>query len=299
MVRTSRTRSVVAAAAALVAAGLAAATAQAGSPKTAYEARMQARPDTVQYRCVLGDDADGARLRIRLEQRDVALLQSIHPPADVAHAHAQLLAAAQALLASSRRALPSYVRLAALRRRAQADGVVSATEQHRLQDEFTKIAMRTAPPRKVGAMLGAALREFRRRGYEVEPKGPPKPVYERRVQALVDAAGKPRFSAAGTAAELRSELLRQASAAAGPALALGDITPAEPVAYAQQKLTAGLCERVRLLRGFAATLLKRHDATGVRAVRLNARDVDELAGRLYEAAFDDYRAAGYRIRPPR
>ena len=275
------------------------------TPREAYDARMQARIDVVAAQCYSPDPGIAARQAVARYRQALAQLEAIEPPPDAAHEHSELIAAMRLYVATAEKRVAPSEKLAALLARARADGRVSPAEQAQIQRRQQELLRRYVPPRSAGKREGDALRALRRKGYDVEPKGPPKAEYVRRVQALVDAAGNPArsFRTTTSSADLRAQLRRGRDVTWLAARTLDDITPPDKVAYAQQQLVGALCNRGRLYENIAIALPGRSAPRLVRFGLVNARDADRIGGDLYRSAIVEYRRAGYRIRaaagPPR
>jgi hypothetical protein len=268
------------------------------SPRQAYQARMQARIDIVAAQCYSADPGVAARQAVARYREALAQLEAIEPPRDAARAHRELVAVMRIYVAAAEKRVAPSERLASLIARARADGQVSPAERAQIQRREQELLLRYLPPRSAGGREGDALRELRRKGYDVEPKGPPKAEYVRRVQALVDSAGDPAksFETTMSSARLRAQLRRDRDAAWRAARTLDDITPPDKVASAQRLLVGGLCNRGRLYDEIATSLERRSTPQLVRFSLVNARDADHIAGDLYRSALATYRRAGYRIK---
>jgi hypothetical protein len=280
--------------------GAATTTAPPSSSTVTYEQQMQARTALFTPQCFASDPTKGQRERMAYFDRAADDLEAIDPPADVAREHRQLIEATRGYEANVRRLLPRYDRLARLIKDAQADGVVDSKEAAPIREENQELFTESLPPRRLSDKESAALRAIKRKGYDVQQKGPPKPEYERRVQALVDQAGKPSlsFRATTSAAGLRSQLQRQSEIANRAARALGGITPPLNALNGQVKLSGALCQRAQRYHDYTVTLKHMNDARTVNGILQDARDIDRILG-VYEAAFSDFRAAGYRLHPAR
>jgi hypothetical protein len=275
------------------------ATAATAASKPDYERRMQSRIALFTPQCFSDDPATAQREKIARSQRAVRELEAIEPPGGVAAAHRRLMEGERGVLATLRKFLPRYERLSQTIRRARADGEIDGKEQSKIQNESQQLLVQSQPPRRIQMLQGSAFREFRRKGYDVMQKGPPKREYERLVQALVDRAGSPSRSFRNTtsASNLRAQLLRVRGITYRAARALGAITPRQDVINAQSKLVLGLCARARNYAGYAETLKRRDPRANVRLMLRDARDMDRILG-VYPGAFKDYRGARYNIRPP-
>jgi hypothetical protein len=274
-------------------------TAATTASKPDYERRMQSRTALFTPQCFSDDPATAQREKIARSQRAVRELDAIEPPATVAAAHRRLIEGERGVLATLRKFLPGYERLSQTIRRARTDGEIDGKEQRQIQKESQQLLVRSQPPRRIQVLQSSAFREFRRKGYDVMQKGPPKREYERRVQALVDQAGSPSRSFRNTtrASDLRAQLLRVRGITYRAARALGAITPRQDVINAQNKLVGGLCARARSYAGYAETLKRLGRQANVRLMLRDAREMDRILG-VYPVAFKDYRSAGYDIRPP-
>jgi hypothetical protein len=245
-----------------------------------------------------------ARQALQRSRTALAQLEVIEPPKDAEHAHRELIATTRALTAVAARRIPPSVKLSALIKQARADGRITSDEQAQIQKRQQDLLLKYLPSREVGKREGDAFRELRRKGYDIEPKGPPKPEYVGRVQQLVDAAGTPAksFKTTTDTADLQAQLQSQRDIAWHAARRLDDITPPDKASYAQQQLVGALCNRGRLYDDMARELARRSTPQLVRFALINARDADRI-GSLYVSAIEEYRRAGYRIRaatgPPR
>jgi hypothetical protein len=268
--------------------------------KAGYERAMQARMDVFAAQCLSPDPGVAARQTVARWRLAVRQLAAIEPPAAVATAHQTLIAVTRAYLRTAVRRIAPSDRLSALIRRARADGRITDDEQTLIRNRQNDLLLQYLVPTSVGKRQGDVLRAFLRRGYAIEPKGPPKPEYVRRVQTLVDAAGNPRKSIRDTAeiagaGGLLAQLRRLRDAAWRSARAVDDITAADRVSEAQRKLIGALCDRGRLYDDLAQGLEAHPTAVFRRAAEINGRDADRIGGDLYRGALEDYRAAGYRI----
>ena len=268
------------------------------SPKHAYEARMQARIDLVVAQCYSPDPGVAARQALARVRAALRQLEAIRPPRDAAHAHRELIAATRVEAAVAAKRVRPAKRLAALIEHARADGRITPAEQTAIQQRQQALLVRYLVPRSIGKREGDALRELRRKGYDVAPKGPPKAEYVRRVQTLVDAAGNPAksFRTTTSASDLRKQLVRQRDVAWRAARTLDGITPPRRAIYAQQQLVGALCDRGRLYDDMARALAVRGTPQLVRFSLINARDADRIGSDLYRSAIEQYRRAGYRVR---
>ena len=266
---------------------------------------MQARIDLTVAQCYSPDPGVAARQALARVREALRQLEAIRPPDDAAHAHRELVAAVRGEVAVAAKRVAPSERLAALVARARADGRITPAEQQRIQRRQQELLVKYLVPRSVGKREGDALRELRRKGYAVEPKGPPKPAYVRRVQALIDQAGNPTksFRATTSAADLRAQLRRRRDLAWHVARMLDDITPPDKASYAQQQLVGALCDRGRLYDDLGRGLESQPTPQLVRFGLVNARDADRMGSNLYRSAIEEYRRAGFRIRaangPPR
>jgi hypothetical protein len=269
------------------------------APREVYEARMQARIDVVAAQCYSPDPRIAARQAVARYRQALAQLEAIKPPADAAHAHGELIAVVRIYVAAAEKRVAPSEKLAAMTTRARADGHVSRTEQAQIRQRQQELLRRYAPPRSAARREGDALRELRRKGFDVEPKGPSKADYVRRVQALVDAAGNPTksFRTTTSSADLRAQLRRRREAAWRAARTLDDITPPDKVSYAQQQLVGALCNRGRLFDDITTALARRATPQLVRFGLVSGRDADRIGGGLYRSAIVEYGRAGYRVRP--
>jgi hypothetical protein len=263
--------------------------AQPTTTKAGYERAMQSRIDLIAPQCYSPDPAEAAKQQLERVRAAIAQLEAIKPPKDAEHAHQELIAVTRV----------DAEKLAALIKRARADGQVTPNEQSRIQRQQQDLLLKYLPPRSAGAREGAALRELKRKGYDVEPKGPPKPQYIRRVQALVNAAGVPAksFQTTSSRTDLQSQLRRQRDVAWRVARTLDDITPPTQAFDGQQRLVAALCQRGQLYDGLGQLLALKGTPQNVRGALFNARDADRINSDLYGAAFQAYRSAGYAVRP--
>jgi hypothetical protein len=268
------------------------------SPRKTYQARMQARIDVATAQCYSSDPGVAARQALRRYRTALGQLQGIQPPPDAAHAHRELISVMRIYVGMAARRVAPSEKLAALIVQARADGQVSPDEQARIQRRQQALLLKYLPPRSAGKREGDALRDLRRKGYDVEPKGPPKRGYVRRAQALIDAAGNPAksFTTTTSAASLRAQLRRQRAVAWRSARTLDDITPPEQVSYAQQQLVGALCDRGRLYDDLERSLERRSTPQLVRFSLVNARQADAIGSNLYRSAMTEYRRAGYAIR---
>jgi hypothetical protein len=277
---------------------LVAATVATAAFKGDYERRMQSRLALFAPQCFSDDPATAQREKIARSQRAVRELEAIKPPSEVAQAHRRLTEGERVALESLRKFLPGYERLSRTIRRARADGEIDGKEQGQIQAESQRLFIQSQPPRRVQQLQSSAFREFRSKGYDIMQKGPPKQEYVRRVQALVDQAGAPSKSFRNTtsASDLRTQLLRVRNVTRRAARALGGITPRQDVLNAQNKLVGALCSRARNYSGYADTLKRLGQRANVRFMLRDARTMDRILG-VYASAFEDYRDAGYKIRP--
>jgi hypothetical protein len=275
------------------------ATAATAASKPEYERSMQSRTALFAPQCFSDDPATAQREKIARSQLAVRELEAIEPPGAVATAHRRLMEGERAALATLRKFLPRYEQLSRTIRRARANGEIDGKEQRRIQTESQRLLIESQPPRRVQELQSSAFREFRRKGYDIVQKGPPKRDYERRVQALVDRAGSPSRSFRNTtsASDLRAQLLRVRGFTLRAARALGAITPRQDVINAQSKLVGGLCARARNYAGYAETLKRLGRRANVPFMLRDARDMDRILG-VYPTAFKDYRSAGYDIHAP-
>jgi hypothetical protein len=264
-----------------------------------YEEAMQARIDLVAAQCYSSDPAVAARQALQRYRAALTQLEQVEPPREAEHAHRELIAVTRIYTGVAAKRLAPAEKLSALIKQAQADGQVTSDEQRRIGQSQQDLLLEHLPPRSAGMREGDALRELERKGYDVEPKGPPKPEYIRRVQELVDAAGNPAksFETTTSTADLQAQLRSERNVAWRLARTLDDITPSDRASYAQQKLVGALCDRGRLYDDMAQGLAVRSTPQLVRFSLFNARDADRMGSNLYRSAIDEYRQKGYRIRP--
>jgi hypothetical protein len=64
-----------------------------------------------------------------------------------------------------------------------------------------------------------------------------------------------------------------------------------------QKLVGAICDRGRLYDDLATGLSSTRSPRLVRLALETARDANRMGSNLYAAAFDEYRRAGYALRP--
>ena len=273
--------------------------AQPTTTKAGYERAMQSRIDLIAPQCYSPDPAVAAKQQLERVQAALAQLEAIKPPKDAEHAHEELIAVTRIDADVAARRIGPSEKLAELIHKARADGQITPNEQSLIGKQQQDLLLKYLPPRSAGTREGAALRELKGKGYDVEPKGPPKPEYIRRVQALVGAAGIPAksFQTTSSRTNLQSQLRRQRDLAWRVARTLDDITPPAPAFDGQQRLVGALCHRGQLYDGLAQVLALKGTPQNVRGVLFNARDADGINSDLYRAAFQEYRSAGYALRP--
>ncbi len=258
-----------------------------GSSHADYERQLQALPDLFSGEgCEVPDPVEALEARQAAFAEQVAALEAIEPPGEVAEAHAGILAAHRAYAAAldgaleEARALPDPSEAAT--RDAQAQAVAEGLE----------VAERAAPDL---AGLAEAQRALGEAGYRLAPPELEPEEYEARTNELVEEISPIALADAATTAELQVEAERVGLELVAVAGRLEAIVPPRPVTEAHEHLAIGVCTRGQELLLFARFGGVEPDEP---AETDALREVIATLDPFFEEAAGDFRDRGYDVVVP-
>ena len=258
-----------------------------GLSQEEYEREIGALPNLFEdVRCEVPEPVEALEARRAAFVEQVAALEAIEPPEEVADAHASLLAAHRAQEEALGTALEEVRALPDPREAETRDAQAHAIAQGFL------LAEQAAPE---PAELADAYRGFAEAGYRVEPPALEQDVYEERANELVAGISPITLGDAATMGELQAEAERVGLELLAQAARLDELVPARPVAEAHEHLVLGICTRAQELVTFGRFGgVDPDDPAETGALREVIATLDPF----FEEAAGDFRDRGYDVAVP-
>ena len=258
-----------------------------GLSQEEYEREIGALPNLFEdVRCEVPEPVEALEARRAALAEQVAALEAIEPPEEVADAHASLLAAHRAQEEALGTALEEVRALPDPREAETRDAQAHAIAQGFL------LAEQAAPE---PAELADAYRGFAEAGYRVEPPALEQDVYEERANELVAEISPITIGDAASMGELQAEAERVGLELLAQAARLDELVPARPVAEAHEHLVLGICTRAQELVTFGRFGgVDPDDPAETDALREVIATLDPF----FEEAAGDFRDRGYDVAVP-
>lgn len=258
-----------------------------GLSQEEYEREIGTLPNLFDdVRCEVPDPLEALEARRAAFAEQVAALEGIEPPEEVADAHASLLAAHQAQEAALGTALEDVRSLPDPREAETRDA-----QGHAIAQGFL-LAEQAAPE---PPDLADAYRRFAEAGYRVVPPALGQDAYEERANELVAEISPITIGDVATMGELQREAERVGLELLAQAERLDELVPARPVAEAHEHLVLGICTRAQELVTFG-----RFGGVdpGDPAETDALREVIATLDPFFEEAAGDFRDRGYDVTVP-
>ena len=258
-----------------------------GLSQEEYEREIGALPNLFEdVRCEVPEPVEALEARRAAFAEQVAALEAIEPPEEVADAHASFLAAHRAQEEALGTALEEVRALPDPREAKTRDA-----QAHAIAQGF--LAAEQAAPEP--AELADASRGFAEAGYRVEPPALEQDVYEERANELVAEISPITIGDAATMGELQAGAERVGLELLAQAARLDELVPARPVAEAHEHLVLGICTRAQELVTFGRFGgVDPDDPAETGALREVIATLDPF----FEEAAGDFRDRGYDVAVP-